>query len=147
MSSYGGVDQTDFGQDRWPVYDPLGFLAPIVINFKILLQELCEEKKDWDQSLEGEILSKWEALVVDLQNSPPMTLPRCVWTGIPDGDSSSSLHGFCDTSLHPYTAVVYLVIKAPTEQFVRFIASKSRVIPLKSQKIPWLELLSCWAGL
>ena len=56
--------------------------------------------------------------------------------------SSSNLHGFCDTSMHAYTAVVYLIIKTPNEQFVRFIASKTRVAPLKSQTIPKLELLS-----
>ena len=38
--------------------------------------------------------------------------------------------------------MVYLVIEAPTEQFVRLIASKTRVAPLKSQMIPQLELLS-----
>ena len=71
-----------------------------------------------------------------------MTLPLCVWTGISDADSSSNLQGFCNYSMHACTAVVYLVIKTPTEQFVRFIASKTRVAPLKSQTIPRLELLS-----
>ena len=55
---------------------------------------------------------------------------------------SYSLHGFCDASKHAYAAVVYLVIKSPTEQIVRFIVSKTRVAPLKPQTIPRLELLS-----
>ena len=104
-------------------YDPVGFLAPVAINFKILFQELCEEKKDWDQPLTGEILSKWETLVTELQNSPPMALPRCVWTDVTAGEYSGSLHGFCDASRRAYAAVMYLVIKTPTEKFVRFIAS------------------------
>ena len=47
-----------------------------------------------------------------------------------------------DTSRHVYAAVVYLVIKTPSEHFVRFIVAKTRVAPLKSQTIPHLELLS-----
>ena len=79
---------------------------------------------------------------MDLQDSPCLSLLQCIWTDISDGDSSSNLHGFCDTSMHAYTAVVYLIIKTPNEQFVRFIASKTRVAPLKSQTIPKLKLLS-----
>lgn len=37
--------------------DPL-CLSPIVIQFKIFLQELCEEKLDWDQPLRGKLLEK-----------------------------------------------------------------------------------------
>lgn len=31
-------------------YDPIGYLAPVVIPFKILFQELCSEKVGWDES-------------------------------------------------------------------------------------------------
>ena len=30
------------------VYDPLGFIAPFILPAKILLQELCKKKLDWD---------------------------------------------------------------------------------------------------
>ena len=32
-------------------YDPLGFLAPVVLRFKLLFQRLCVNKMDWDQPL------------------------------------------------------------------------------------------------
>ena len=48
----------------------------------------------------------------------------------------------CDASKHAYAAVIYLVIKSPMGQTVRFIASKTRVSPLKPQTIPCFELLS-----
>jgi len=35
------------------MYDPLGMISPITVQFKILFQELCKDKKDWDEPLEG----------------------------------------------------------------------------------------------
>ena len=32
-------------------YDPLALLSPIVIQFKVFLQEMCGLKMDWDESL------------------------------------------------------------------------------------------------
>ena len=34
-------------------YDPLGVISPIVVQFKILFQELYKEKRYWDDPLEG----------------------------------------------------------------------------------------------
>lgn len=41
------------------IYDPLGFLSPITIAFKILMQEVCKTKLGWDQPLTGDTLVKW----------------------------------------------------------------------------------------
>ena len=41
------------------IYDPLGILAPITVQFKIMFQELCTGKLDWNEWLAGELLAKW----------------------------------------------------------------------------------------
>ena len=123
-------------------YDPMGFLSPIVIRFKVLFQELYREKQDWDQQLTGELLQKWNNLIQELRCSSTMYLPRCLWTGVPTESRTCSLYGFCDASKQAYAAVVYLVINGPSGSSVRVLVSKTRVAPLKSQTIPRLELLS-----
>ena len=42
------------------VFDPFGILSPIVINLKLLFQDLCLMKIDWDVSLAIEFVNKWE---------------------------------------------------------------------------------------
>ena len=48
-------------------YDPLGVTSPIKIQFKILFQEPCKDKKDSDDPLKGCCKSTWQKLVTQLQ--------------------------------------------------------------------------------
>ena len=74
---------------------------------------------------------------MELEHSPVISLPRCVWKDSPvEGTTCFK---------HDYAAVVYLVIKSPMGLTVRFLVSKTRVPPLKHQTIHRLrplELLS-----
>ena len=123
-------------------YDPLGVISPIVVQFKILFQELCKENRDWDDPLEGSCKSAWQRLVAQLQDLKHIILPRCYYTGIEGEVIKSELHGFCDASARAYGAVVYLHIVTTRGSYIGFVASKTRVAPLSNQTIPRLELLS-----
>ena len=123
-------------------YDPLGFISPIVIRFKVLFQELCEAKVPWDQPLEGRLLTSWKSLVADLQQGQPLSIPRCYLDGISNEVRSYELCGFCDASTSAYAAVVYLVVHTDAGRFVRFVVSKTRVASVQRQTVPRLELLS-----
>ena len=123
-------------------YDPFGFLAPVIIRFKVFFQELCESKTEWDRPLTGKLAQKWKSFIDDLQESQPMSIPRSYLAGLHQEVKSHCLYGFCDASTRAYAAVVYLVVKTNTDTVVRFVTAKTRVAPIQTQTIPRLELLA-----
>ena len=123
-------------------YDPIGFLPPVVVEFKLLFQELSQSKTNWDDILEGNLLTNWNKLVSSLRDVQPFWLERCYLKGPRDTVVSCNLHGFCEASLKAYSAVVYLQIQTTSQAYTSFVASKTRVAPLSNETIPRLELLA-----
>ena len=125
------------------IYDLLGFLSPVTVCFKILMQELRKNKLGWDQLLSGELLAKWTKLVEQLMRGTlPITLPRCCLQGPRSESRVYRLYGFCDASTAAYAAVVYLVEEDEGCAYSHFIVARMWVSPLKSVTVPGLELLS-----
>ena len=123
------------------LFDPLGFLSPLIIGTKILFQELCKDKLGWDDKLEGSALKRWNQLKVDLSELSQIKVNRCYYDNqhIP---TAQQIHGFSDASQRAYAAVVYLrTVYSDGGVSTCLVASKSRVAPMKEQTIPRLELL------
>ena len=125
------------------VFDPIGYLQPLVIMFKILFQEICKLNIKWDDNI-GVLAYKWNEIVKSLASSEIICFKRCYYLhDIRDPVEKYYLHGFSDASNSASAAVV--CIKAVTKYeniSVTFVTSKSRIVPLnKSTNIPRLELL------
>ncbi|XP_014614473.1 PREDICTED: uncharacterized protein LOC106792530 [Polistes canadensis] len=125
------------------LFDPLGWLSPVTVVAKILMQDMWLLKCDWDSPLPSELRERWYEYCQSLVTLPSLSVGR--WLG---GTSNSSyqIHGFSDASSHAYAAVVYLRIDKGDGKFqVSLLASKSKVAPVKTVSIPNLEL--CGAAL
>ena len=83
----------------------MGFLSPFTIGLKILFQELCVGKINWDETLQGELLRKWKSLLDEIRCFETVRIPRCYFVGSP---VEIQIHAFSDASEHAYAAVVFL---------------------------------------
>ena len=121
------------------IFDPIGILTPFTIGMKILFQELCVQKHEWDGELQSNLLKAWKSYLCQLKQLCDIKIPRCYFSSLP---KEIQYHAFSDASKLAYTAVVYVRTCYENGLIdVKLVASKSRVAPLKTQTIPRLELL------
>ena len=125
------------------LFDPLGLISQVTVSMKILFQEICSSKLDWDETLTGEIKGKWVKWVQDLLQKGEIKISRCLYEAREECLTECYLHGFGDASKKAYCAMVYFVYRTDDGQtHARLITSKTRVAPLKELSIPRLELMS-----
>lgn len=120
------------------IFDPLGWVTPVVLFAKAFLQQLWLLKTDWDDELLGGIAAKWTEFLKVLPELSNLRLPRHLGTP----GQIAQVHGFCDASELGFAAVVYLRKESPEESKVSLIAAKSKVAPLKRVSLPRLKLFA-----
>ena len=123
------------------VYDPLGLISPIAVVMKLIFQELCVEKVEWDEEVSGKRQKEWNGCVESVAVAEEIKVPRCVY-GVCEATKTCTLHGFADASIKAHCAVIYFVCEVGGSFSVELLTSKTRVAPLKTQTIPRLELMS-----
>lgn len=116
------------------LYDPLGWLAPVIIKPKVLLQQLWQMEKQWDDELPKIINDEWLKIKTQLPSLTAITIPR--WIGTLSSSTNIEIHAFSDASEMATAAVVY--IKCGDN--VRLLTAKTKVAPFKKLSIPKLEL-------
>ncbi|XP_070169700.1 uncharacterized protein [Polyergus mexicanus] len=120
-------------------FDPLGWVSPVIITAKIMIQELWLRKLDWDSPIAEDLLEPWKKYCAEFINLKEIRIPR--WTGMHPENLAIELHGFADASNRAYAAVVYLrILRSLSEFSVVLITAKSKVAPIKTISVPRLEL-------
>ena len=125
------------------LYDPLGFVAPVILPAKRILQDLCKEKKlGWDDMIPDQHITRWHKWLSTLPQLGQLSISRCFK---PDTSFqvpiTMQLHVFADASSTGYGTVAYLRLSNGNgAHHVSFVAGKARLTPLKYVTIPRLEL-------
>ena len=120
-------------------FDVLGWIAPVILQMKVVFQKLWQIKVGWDEELPAEIQSQHKQWREELPLLKAIELPRSYFS--PEPSVTIQLHGFCDASSVAYASVVYIRAtykNSPTT--CRLVVAKTRVAPLKQFTIPKLEL-------
>ena len=123
------------------IYDPVGLIAPVTLEPKLIIQDLWRRQIDWDVQLPDDLKLRWTKWKQTLQFLEDVEIPR--WYGFTNTEFGQvQLHIFADASQYAYGAVVY--IRYLQQDFIHcsFVIGKSRLAPIqkKSTSIPRLEL-------
>ncbi|XP_046145664.1 uncharacterized protein LOC123988949 [Osmia bicornis bicornis] len=126
------------------LFDPFGWVAPVLVTAKILMQDLWILGADWDQTLPEDIQTRWQTFRHSLDQLETITIPRWIFTSS-KSQPNLELHGFCDASQRAYAAAVYLRVEHEGQVRTSLVVAKTKVAPVKTATIPRLEL--CGASL
>ena len=128
------------------IFDPLGFISPVVVRAKIMLQELWSRGYEWDEEVTDELAHQICDWFNRLSNVAEISVPRSLRELKPI--VTSEVVTFVDASKEAYGAVAYLRHGYGDGSVTsRMIASKSKVAPLTPVTIPRLELMAAVLGL
>lgn len=123
------------------IYDPLGFVAWLLLEGKKILQELCKEKTDWDNPVPEDIKARWQRWRAELPSLEELSIPRCYKLSNFGPIASAELHHFSDASTQGYSQCSYLrLTNGKGRIHCSFLMGKARVTPLKPVTVPRLEL-------
>ena len=124
------------------IYDPLGFISPVILPAKKILQDLCRDAQiDWDDHIPDDQLHKWQVWLLSLKEIDKLAINRSFTTVSSNHIVSKALYAFADASSYGYGAVVYMrLVDDQGNVHVSFLIGKSRLAPIKATTIPKLEL-------
>eukprot|EP00794_Sanderia_malayensis_P005770 gene5770-biopygen4684 len=124
------------------IFDPLGVIGPVAVPAKILFQDLCLEKKGWDDPIPADKSKVWQKWIKSMKQANTITTPRAALNPVKGKVLQTSLHGFEDASKKAYCAAIYLVYETTDGIYSGLLCSKSRIAPLKCLSIRRLELMA-----
>ena len=139
------VTKRDILQQTSKVYDPLGFFSPFTFRAKILLQEIWQQKYNWDTPLPLDAQQRWHEIADELNDVSSQRLQRQYFpnfTATDDTCRDTVLHVFADASPRTYGTFSYLCRNGIST----LVMSKTRVAPLKALTLPRLELIATVLG-
>ncbi|XP_053968725.1 uncharacterized protein LOC128870147 [Anastrepha ludens] len=127
------------------IFDPMGLLGFVIVQAKIILQDVWRSGVGWEEPIKEEERCNWFRWVKRIPAINGIKIPRCL--SLASENQNNQLHIFVDASIKAYAAVAYIRSEVGSQIPSSLLASKTRVAPLKPTSIPRLELLAAVLGL
>lgn len=129
-------------------YDPIGFVAPVLVRGKLLLRKFIEESTDWDQHLPEQYQVEWDQWKQQLPFLENLEIPRPYLPVSPEKLFKREVHVFTDASEEAIATVAFLRAEDQDGNLhCGFIMGKGKVAPKKAVTIPRLELCAAVLGI
>lgn len=87
------------------LFDPLGWLTPVIIQAKISIQSAWLLGLDWNNPLPEREAARWRKFQEEVPQLSKIKIPRAIAR---ESLTSTEVHGFADASERAYAAMVYL---------------------------------------
>lgn len=100
------------------IYDPMCLIQAILKGLKILTQNICKEKLDWDEMLSPKLLRNWHDCLAKLKKLGSIEIHSHFETGNNTNlVAKRKLHGFSDASLNDHGLVIMLKLSINQGKF------------------------------
>ncbi|KAL7296586.1 hypothetical protein TKK_0010015 [Trichogramma kaykai] len=116
------------------LFDPAGWLAPITVKAKMVIQDLWSSGLGWDDEVPEALCTKWEECREGQRELNKFAIPR--WIGANPGDCIQ-LHAFADASRRAIAAVIYCRVEHTdsTGASTTLIWAKTKLAPARSLRL------------
>jgi len=116
------------------VFDPIGLIAPVLIEGKIILRKMMTETSMWDEPLSGELRQEWVEWKQSLTHLENLNIQRTYVTTSIHNSVRRELYVFCDASEKAIAAVAYFkVTDIDGVNYTGFVLGKTKVAPSHGQ--------------
>ena len=126
------------------IYDPLGIVAPLVLQGRILFQRAIvqADAKGWDDHFTMDEITEIDSWIERLRDISNMKINRSI-LGSGERVIEMHLHVFGDACEYGHAAVAYVLLNMESGGIrCIFVWGKAKVNPLKTVSIPRLELVA-----
>jgi transposase InsO family protein len=120
------------------LFDPMGILGHLVVQAKIIIQNVWKSGIGWDEQLHDKEFNEWKIWWELVQHINSIEIPRHY--GLLNDVTNVQLHLFMDASDKAFSVVAYWRLQSVDNVDVALIGSKTKVAPIKLLSIPRLEL-------
>ena len=122
------------------LFDPLGLVAPVIVEARLIFRDLCKLKVKWDEPLPTPHTSRWTSWINSLHDLRKLSIRRCFQSEF-DDVTNAQIHVFADASTLARGAVCYIRAEHGNGHVdCNIVMAKALLASSESMTIPRMEL-------